>query len=224
MLTGALCQALIVKKEVSPDRFMLPEMSKEPMQCPDQCHACCSSSTILDLTAVESLVIFLLNREMVELIEEYWEDHEPSGYCPFMVTDKCVIHAYKPTACQMYMPFAYQGDPMCFYIAPDDFKMNQDSAEESYMNSKSYDIHGFMAIIQNEIDSYITPSFFKNIYQGILWWKNNYDCLPDATRICLESIMLEDYIGLKIAEDFKFEAALVSGYAHYALMLENRTT
>ncbi len=222
MLTGALCQALIVKKEISPDRFIIPEMKEEPIQCPDDCHACCKLGITLDLTSVESLMIFLLNRGVVNLIEEYTKLHPDTGYCPFMIMEKCIINAYKPTACQMYMPFEYNGEPMCFYLAQNDCATQSKSSSEQYMNSHSYDIHGFMMKIQCDIDKYFSHSFFKNVYEGTLWWENNYDSLPDVTRICLESILSENYIGSKLIDNFNFKEALSSGHKMYTHIVDDR--
>ena len=224
MLTATLCQGLIVKKEVSPDRFNVPEMKNEPIQCPHDCHACCKVSITLDLTAVESLMIYLLNRDVVDLIEEYTRLHDDTGYCPFMIMDKCIINTYKPTACQMYMPFAYEGKPMCFYLAQDELISMDGNVLENCMNSSSYDIHGFMLMLQCDIDKYLSRSFFKNIYEGTLWWKNNYFSLPEDTRICLESILSQDYIGVQLMDNFKFEEALQAGYKTYTDILENHLT
>lgn len=223
MLTTALCQALIIKKEICPDRFMVPGMKKKPIQCPDHCHACCNSTVILDLTAVESLMIYLLNRDVIDLIDEYTNLHDHTEYCPFMIVDKCIINTYKPSACQMYMPFEYEGKPMCFYLAKNEFMLQAGNSTENYMNSNSYDIHEFMMMIQCDIDKYLSRSFFKNIYDGTLWWKNNYQSLPDDTIICLESILSEGYIGLQLKHDFKFKEALLSGHETYADLLENRS-
>jgi len=221
MLTGALCQALIVKKEVSPDRYNIPEMKNVTIQCPDDCHACCKVAVTLDLTAVESLMIYLLNRDVVDLIGEYTRLHDDTGYCPFMIMDKCIINTYKPTACQMYMPFEHEGKPMCFYLAQNKLELQEGNVSENSMNSSSYDIHGFMLMLQCDIDKYLSHSFFKNIYEGTLWWKNNYFSLPEDTRICLESILSEDHIGLQLMDNFKFEEALLAGYKTYTDILEN---
>lgn len=222
MLTGAFCQALIVKKDVSPERVSIPEMKDEQIQCPDNCHACCKTGVTLDLTAVEALVIYLLNRELVDLIEEYTNSHDFSGYCPFMLKDRCLINAYKPSACQMYMPFEYAGKPLCYYTAADDFVLPAESLGDSYMNSNAYGIHGFMVMMQSDSDTYVSPSFFKHIYEGTLWWKKNYHCLPAVTRMCLESILDEGDIGLKIRDGFRVEEALLAGRTTYTAMLENK--
>ena len=220
MLTDALCQALIVKKGVCPDRFNDPEMDKEQIKCPEDCHACCRSDVILDLTAVESLMIYLLNRDVINIIDEYTRLHDYTEYCPFMIMDKCIINSCKPTACQMYMPFEHEGKPMCFYLAGKDLMLHVDHPLEYRMNSNSYAIHGFMMMVQCDIDTYLSRSFFKNIYDGTLWWKNNYHSLPDDTRICLESILSEDYIGLKLMHNFNFEEALMAGHQTYIDILD----
>lgn len=222
LLTGAFCQALIVKKEVSPERFNIPEMKSEQIQCPDDCHLCCKIGVTLDLTAVEALVIYLLNRELVDLIEEYTNSHDLSGYCPFMVMDKCVINTYKPSACQMYMPFEYEGAPLCFYTASDDLVLSAGSLGYSYMNSNAYGIHGFMAMMQGDSDTHLSPPFFRHIYEGTIWWKKNYHRLPAVTRMCLESILDEEDIGLKIRADFKVGKALLNGRNKYSDMLANK--
>ena len=178
----------------------------------------------LDLTAAESLTIYLLNRDVVDLIEEYTRLHDQTGYCPFMIMDRCIIHNYKPTACQMFMPFAYKGKPMCYYIAEEGQLLKDDDSPENCMNSSSYDIHGCMMTIQSEIDGYLSRSFFKNIYQGTLWWKNNYHCLPVNTRTCLESILNGEYVGLQIMEDFKFAETLLAGHETYSAMVAGHST
>ena len=216
MLTGALCQALIVKKEVCADRFDDPATDNTQIQCPTGCHACCKLGVVLDLTSVESLMIFLLNREVIGIIDEYTRLHEYTGYCPFMIMDKCIINAYKPSACQMYMPFEYEKKPMCYYLAGDVLIVQDDLTLKYTLNSSSYDIHGFMMKIQKDIDPYVTRSFFKNIYEGTRWWRLNYHALPEDTRICLESILSEDAIGLQLTHDFKFEEALLAGRKAYA--------
>ena len=220
MLTTALCQALIIKKEVCPERFSIPDITRSPMQCPDDCHACCNSSVILDLTSVESLIIYLLNRGVIDIIDEYTRLHDHTEYCPFMIMDKCIINTYKPSACQMYMPFEYEGKAMCFYLATNDSMLKADADTENYMNSNSYDIHGLMMLLQCDLDKYLSHSFFKNIYEGTLWWKSNYESLPEDTRLCLESILSEGYIGLQLTDNFNFRESLQAGHERYADLLE----
>jgi hypothetical protein len=159
-----------------------------------------------------------LNRDIVELIDEYARLHHTSGYCPFMIMDKCIINHYKPSACQMFMPFDHLGKPMCAYIAePGAECACGDAAEQS--NSSSYDIHGFMMMIQCEIEQHLAPSFFKNIYDGARWWKENYHILPEDTRICLESILSENAIGDCLVDGFDYEEALHDGYDRYVALL-----
>lgn len=198
-------------------------MKQQPIQCPEGCHACCADTITLDLTTVEALVIYLLNRDIVELIEAYRDLHDVTGYCPFMIMDKCIINAYKPTACQMYMPFEYEERPMCFYLSHGRDVIQQDSIPTNPMNSSSYDIHGCMMMIQKEIDQFMSQSFFKNIYDGTMWWKANYDSLPVNTRICLESVLCEDSIGLQISDHFPFEKILLAGYKTYTDLLALHT-
>jgi|GEM_PF-2638871 Fe-S-cluster containining protein len=224
ILTDALCQALIIKKEVSADRFDIPALKNDPVQCPVDCHACCKVGVTLDLTVAEALMIYLLNRDVVDLIEEYTRLHKETGYCPFMIMDKCIINTYKPTACQMYMPFEYKGKAMCFYLANDEAIQPDDQAPQNHMNSRSYDIHGFMMTIQRAIDRYFPHSFFKNIYEGTLWWKTNYQFLPENTRTCLESILNEEYIGLQLMKNFAFEETLSAGLNTYTEMVANHST
>jgi len=199
----------------------VPDMKKIPVQCPDDCHACCNSKVILDLTSVESLMIYLLNRDVIALIDEYTKLHEHTEYCPFMIMDKCIINAYKPSACQMYMPFEYEGKPMCFYLAKDECMRQTGNSTENYMNSNSYDIHGLMMMIQCDLDKYLSCSFFENIYNGIDWWKNNYQSLPDNTIFCLESILSEGGIGLQLNNNFKYEEALLAGHETYENLLDH---
>lgn len=215
-LTDALCQALIVKKEVSPERFYDPGSENEPVQCPAGCHACCRLGVVLDLTAVESLMIFLLNRDIIDMLDEYTRLHAATGYCPFMIMDRCIINTYKPTACQMFMPFEYEHKPMCYYIADADVLRQEDLASEYLMNSNAYDIHGFMIRIQTSIDTYLSPSCFQNVYEGTSWWRRHYHLLSENTRTCLESILDEGYIGRQLMHEFKFEEALRSGHLVYA--------
>ncbi len=219
ILTCALSQALIVKKGVSAERSAPLDMETAHVQCPSDCHACCCLGVVLDLTAVESLLIYLLNGDVIEMIDEYTRLHEPSGYCPFMIMDKCIINDYKPSACQMFMPFDYQGKAMCTYIAEPGVEQAVDRDIEELMNSSSYDIHGFMMMIQCEVEQYIATSFFKNIYDGVRWWKENYLILPEDTRICLESILSENAIGDCLVDGFDYGEALHDGYERYDAML-----
>ena len=220
VLTGGLCQALILKKEISCDRYDLPDMKSEPIQCPADCHSCCRLGITLDLSSVEALMVYLLNKEVVELIEEYIALHDASDFCPYMVMDKCIINTYKPTACQMFMPFAHKGKAMCFYLAEKDFSLPAGESLEDAMNSNSYALHGFMMMIQNELDKYFSKLFFKNIYDGTMWWKDNYLSLPDNTRLCLESILNQGDIGRQLTDHFNFESALQAGHESYADLRE----
>lgn len=190
-------------------------MDHEAIQCPVDCHACCRVTTTLDLTATESLMIYLLNKDIVDLIEEYTDLHDETGYCPFMIMDKCIINRFKPSACQMFMPFEYRGKPMCYYLAHGKGLSAHNDAPENYMNSSSYAIHGVMMEIQCNIDGYLSQSFFKNIYQGTLWWKDNYALLPVNTRMCLESILTDNDMGLQLMENFKFDKVLQTGLTRY---------
>ncbi len=220
VLTSSLCQALILKKEVSCERYDLPGMESDPIQCPVDCHACCQLGVTLDLTSVEALMVYLLNGEVVELIEEYTKLHDESSFCPYMIMDKCIINSYKPTACQMFMPFAYKGKAMCFYRANKDFIMSEGESSEGVMNSSSYAIHGFMMMIQSEIDEYLPKLFFKNIYNGTRWWRDHYSTLPDNTQLCLESILKQGNIGKQLTDHFNFKAALQAGHESYAELRE----
>lgn len=198
-------------------------MKSPPIQCPDNCHICCKSSVTLDLTAVESLMVYLLSRDMITLTEQYTALHAATQYCPFLIKDRCIIHEYKPTACQMFMPFEYQSEPMCYYLAKDKGNLCQEDCSDSYMNSNAYDIHGFMMMTQCAVDALLPCSFFKHIYQGVLWWKNNYTILPPATRVCLESILCNGPIGSTLTADFEFEKALTAGHDTYIHMLEEHS-
>jgi hypothetical protein len=207
---------------MSCDRYALLDMESEPIQCPVDCHACCRLGVTLDLTSVEALMVFLLNREVVDLIEEYTKLHDESGFCPYMIMDKCIINSYKPTACQMFMPFAYKGKAMCFYLAEKEIILPEGESSEGAMNSSSYAIHGFMMMVQSEIDEYLPKLFFKNIYDGTLWWKDHYPALPDNTLLCLESILNQGDIGRQLTDHFNFEAALQAGHKVYADLREKR--
>lgn len=195
-------------------------MDKKQIQCPEHCHACCKAGVIQDVTAVESLIIYLLNRDIINLVDQHTALHNPTGYCPFLIQDKCSINAYKPTACQMYMPFEIDGNPVCFYTAKEELEIMPDAQLEYYMNSNSYAIHGFMMIIQADIDADLTRSCFKNVDAGVSWWKNHCDSLPDGTRGSLESILSEDKGGLQRIHDFNYEQSLRAGYQRYSETLK----
>lgn len=222
-LTCGLCQALILKREVSCERYALSGLEGEQVQCPLDCHACCRSGVTLDLTSVEALMVYLLNRELVDLLEEYVELHGEGDYCPFLISDKCIIHTYKPTACQMFMPFAYRGNPMCYYLAGQDFLPAEGERCQGLMNSNSYAVHGCMAKIQREVAEYFPVPFFQHIYAGTVWWKQHYHGLPGNTRTCLESILLQgDTIGDQLSAKFDFGAALQAGDELYMDLCEKR--
>jgi hypothetical protein len=78
-----------------------------------------------------------------------------------------------------------------------------------------------MLLLQCEIDTYSSQSFFQNIYEGTLWWKEHYSNLPENTRICLESILSDGYIGHQMMDGFGYKEALQAGYACYMDVLEN---
>ena len=191
-------------------------MDKKQIQCPQHCHACCKAGVIQDLTAVESLIIYLLNRDIIDLVDQHTALHTPTGYCPFLIQDKCIINAYKPTACQMYMPFEINGKPVCFYTVEKGAEVPPGTQLEYYMNSNSYAIHGFMMIIQDDIDADLSQSCFKNINAGVSWWQGHCESLPDGTRGCLESILSEDHAGLERIHDFKYKQSLCDGYQRYS--------
>ncbi len=213
--TDGLCNALIIKKEVYPERFQSADPDDHPALCPRECHACCKLGIILDLTSVEALLIYLLNRDVVHLIDEYTTRHDPSPFCPFMIMDKCIINSYKPSACQMYMPFEFNGEPACYYLAAEKTGKDFIGSTACSMHSNSYAIHGFMLLAQQNLDPYMEQSWFKNIYDGTAWWQEHYDALPKATRTDMESIINEDTAGLLKTENFKFEASLATGFQTY---------
>lgn len=223
-LTEGLCRALIIKKEVSPDRFQDPDADSGLASCPRECHACCKIDITLDLTAVESLMVYLLNRDVVDLIDEYIALHDPTGYCPFMLMGKCVINHYKPSACQMFMPFDYQGKAVCSYL------VDEDSTEQFFgstlctMHSNSYAVHGCMLQIQEELEKYLSQTCFKNIYEGTFWWRTHYDDLPRETRAGLESIINETAAGLQQLAAFDFEESLTIGFNRYNESIEQHET
>jgi len=223
LLTDALCRAMIVKKEVRPDRSEDLSAKEQPAQCPEGCHACCKREVVLDLTTVEALMIFLLNRESLDLIDTYTKLHDPTGYCPFMIMDQCIIHAYKPTACQMFMPFAFEKETVCYYLSEEALLARNNLGMEHSLNSNCYDIHGFMLKIQQDVADSLGQSFFKNIYEGIVWWREHYATLPAATRGHLESIVDEDARGRQRTHAFAFEKALREGHLTYLQRVEDCT-
>jgi len=213
LLTQALCDALVIKKEVSAERFA--QAGETEVSCPRDCHACCAVDVVLDLTAVESLMIYLLNLEVVNYIDRYIELHEPTGYCPFFIMDKCIIHTYKPSACQMYMPFDYQGQAVCYYLNNSPSSDNYSGSTMGSLHSNAYAIHGFMLLIQRRLEQSIPRQYFSNIYAGTSWWKTHYSQLSPETRTSLESILHEDEEGVLRTESFEFEAFLSQGLSTY---------
>lgn len=201
--------------EVSCDRHLPRHSKTDNIQCPVGCHACCASTTVLDLTAVEALLVYLLNRDVVHLLEQYVQLQGESDYCPYLIADKCTIHTYKPTACQMFMPFACKGKPMCFYLADKKEAFQKDKVFEEAMNSNCYAIHGYMVLLQNEIIEYLHLPYFKNTYAGTLWWHEHYPRLPENTRFCLESLLEQDHVGHQLMVDFDFSASLSAGEKTY---------
>ncbi len=214
VLTEALCRALIVKKGVDPERFA-PVEADDAAFCPRDCHACCSEEVVLDLTSVESLMIYLLNRDVVHLIDEYTASHDPTGYCRFMIMDRCIINAYKPSACQMYMPVAHHGELRCFYLADPESRENCDNCTTCTAHSNSYAIHGYMLMVQQEMEEYLSQSCFKNAYEGTRWWQIHYEELPGNTRQCLDAIVEERDSAREKIEAFSFEQALAAGNRTY---------
>lgn len=194
-----------------------------PAHCPEGCHACCRSWVTLDLTAVEALTVYLLNREMVELIERAHHLRPEDDYCPFLIQNRCSIHAYKPSACQMFMPFTSQGKPTCYYLAKERGDLQVAAEGEQYLNSHAYAIHGLMMLLQCMVGSHLPCIFFKNSYQGALWWKEHYSILPSTTKNCLESILNHDAHGEQQRADFAFAEALRSGLANYMQMTHQRS-
>jgi Fe-S-cluster containining protein len=219
-LTMALCRALIIKKEVSAQRFADPDTVEKKASCPRNCHACCAKNVTLDLTSVESLMIYLLNREVVHLIDTYTDLHDSSEYCPFLIMDKCIINTYKPSACQMYMPFDYKGKAVCFYLTKKNYAEKYSGSTDCTAHSNSYAIHGFMLLTQSRVDQYVSRHCFKNIYDGTHWWKNNFSQLPLATRNGLESILSEDTKGLLRMAKTEFDVLLAEGLSTYNKSVE----
>ena len=164
---------------------------------------------------MESLLIYLLNRDVVLLLDEYIEQHDASSFCPYMIMDKCIINVYKPSACQMYMPFTTQGKPVCFYLSGNQEMADFNGSTSCSAHSNSYAVHGFMLLIQQDIDRYLEQSWFKNIYDGTSWWRTHYDGLPQATRAGLESIINDDAAGQQQTGNFQFEESLTVGYQKY---------
>ncbi len=195
-------------------------MESDQAQCPIDCHACCKLGITLDLTSVEALMVYLLNRDMVDLLEEYISLHVKSDYCPYMIKDKCIINNYKPTACQMFMPFVYKGKAMCFYLADKKTVLSEEESSEGLMNSSSYSIHGYMMMLQSKVGDYLPVSFFKNTIDGTLWWKEHYHSLPDNTQNCLESILTQGHIGKKLTSCFDYKVALQAGSETYSDLCE----
>jgi len=215
LFTEGLCRALIIKKEVSPQRFKDFGADSLLATCPRECHVCCKIDVTLDLTAVESLMVYLLNRDIVNLIDEYIALHDPTGYCPFMIMGRSVINHYKPSACQMFMPFDFQGKAVCFYLVDDESTEQFIGSTACTMHSNSYAVHGFMLEIQEELAKYLSHTSFKNIYEGTAWWRMHYDNLPQETKVGLESIINEDIAGLQRLGAFNFEKSLDVGFRRY---------
>lgn len=214
-MTQILCRALIIKKEVAADRFGGAPDEETCIECPRDCHACCALDVVLDLTAVESLMIYLLNKEVVEIIDAYTDLHDPTGYCPFFIMDKCIIHTYKPSACQMYMPFNYLGKAVCLYHKEQHSVDNYAGSKMCSLHSNSYAVHGFMMLSQREVSLSFSQQFFCNIYDGTHWWKNHYSQLPLDTRRALESILTESEEGKRRMENTAFEELLAQGLDIY---------
>ena len=222
ILTRVLCQALIIKKEVSAQRFADPAPAGQQASCPKDCHACCVRDVILDLTSVESLLIYLLNQDVVALLGTYLDLHEPSGDCPFLIMDKCIINTYKPSACQMYMPVTHQGRRVCFYLATSypESQCQYPSYAACTSHSNAYAIHGVMLNVQRKLEPFFSQQCFKNIFDGTSWWEKHYQDLPEATRNALKSILNEDAEGVGRMADFAFEAVLSEGLSTYNKSIE----
>jgi Fe-S-cluster containining protein len=222
-LTEALCRALIIKKEVNPDRFA-EGAGEVSVTCPRDCHACCSEEVVLDLTSVESLMIYLLNRDVVHLIDEYTAGHEPTGYCRFMIMDKCIINAYKPSACQMFMPSEHHGKAVCFYLAEDGADDRYADCTACSAHSNSYAVHGCMLLVQQEVDDSLHGRCFRNVYEGTRWWRKHYADLPASTRNCLDSIINDDAAGLRRVREFPFDEVLAAGNRAYNQAVQRHET
>lgn len=121
----------------------------------------------------------------------------------------------------MFMPFEYKGKPMCFYLADQSAAIQEGEIVKERMNSNCYAIHGFMVIAQREVSNNLPVQFFKNIYEGTLWWKKYYNILPNNTRICLESILGKNEIGKQLINYFDFEEALLIGDNVYNELYNN---
>ncbi len=222
ILTRVLCQALIIKKEVSAQRFAEAVSADQQASCPKDCHACCVQDVILDLTSVESLMIYLLNQDIVALLGSYLELHEPSGYCPFLIMDKCIINTYKPSACQMYMPVIHKGRRVCFYLSTSypDSQSQHFSCTGCTSHSNAYAIHGVMLNAQRELEPFFSQQCFKNIFDGTTWWQKHYQDVPEATRKALQSILNEEAEGMGRMADFAFDAVLSEGLSTYNKCIE----
>jgi len=168
-------------------------------------------------------MIFLLNRDSLELIDNYIKLHDPTDYCPFMIMDKCIIHAYKPSACQMFMPFTHAHKLACYYLADREMQARKDLDMEYLLNSNCYDVHGFMLKTQHDVAGFLGRSFFKNIAEGIVWWRAHYASLPEMVRDDLESIVAGDAPGLERIRAFSFEKALREGHRAYLQRLGDCT-
>ena len=219
-LTLALCQALILKKEVSAKRFADPAVLHQQATCPKECHACCARDVTLDLTSVEALMIYLLQKDIVCLIDQYTELHDPTGFCPFLLMDKCIIHNYKPTACQMYMPFNYKGKAVCYYLTDKENEQYRKEGIACSMHSNAYALHGFMLLTQRKVAGNFSKTCFKNVYDGTFWWKTHYKELPLATRNNLESIISENEQGAAQMAGLSFEDLLGQGLSTYNASIE----
>ncbi|WP_028580658.1 hypothetical protein [Desulfogranum japonicum] len=222
-IVSVLGKALLLKQKISTDRFVVEGLPDIQAACPTQCHECCRSNVKMDLTGLEALLVFLLNRDMIELVMEHHALTGDTGFCPFLVSDSCIIHAYKPTACQMFMPYLYQGKATCAY------RLNglhasclEELRVEQYLNSYSYDIHGYLMLCQVEIDEPLIPRSFSHIFDGVVYWSEHYQLLPAETRTHMETILDGQAESLnKYVSSFDFALALSQGHGYYLAAFEN---
>ena len=220
-IVSIMSKALLLKQEVSAERFFVEGMPAEQAACPAQCHECCRLSVKMDLTGIEALLVYLLNREMIELVIRRRALTGDTGFCPFLVADVCVIHVYKPTACQMFMPYLYQGKPTCAY------RLNglpttalAGLQVEQYLNSYSYDIHGYMLLCQQQLHEAFIPRSFPHIFPGVVYWAEQYLLLPVEIRNSLQALLRDNVSGENTVSDFDYGLALSQGHEHYLAMFE----
>ncbi len=194
----------------------IPEKQAE---CPARCHACCTTSVRIDLTGLEALLVYLLNQDMAAMVIEHYALKGDTGFCPFLIADICVIHDYKPTACQMFMPYFHQGKTTCSYrLNQEEYVSMAELQVDLYLNSYAYDIHGYMMLAQQRLKGQGIPERFDHIFQGVEYWTTHYPFFPEAVRLTLDAVLRGGEDAKKWVSDFEYDKALSQGHAYYLSM------